>query len=257
MLYSGYKDEAMAIKPFLLLQTRPEDETSDNEYDGFLQAAKLTPEELVRVRVEAGPLPPIQLADYSGIMLGGGPFDISKPHDMKSGVQKRVERDLNQLLDELIEKYFPFFGACYGIGTLGSHQGGVISDKHAETVMAAHLSLTDAGRADPLCKGLPRTFRAIVGHKEACEVLPKTAINLVSSPDCPIQMFRVKNNLYATQFHPELDLKGLRIRIGVYKHAGYFAPEDAERIQAMAEQADLSHAPTVLQNFVQKYAQIV
>jgi GMP synthase (glutamine-hydrolysing) len=246
----------MDIKPFLLLQTRPEDETSNNEYDGFLQASGLTPAQLVRIRVEAAPLMPVNLDDYSGVILGGGPFDISKPHDMKSDVQRRIEKDLNRLLDELIERDYPFFGACYGIGTLGHHQGGIISDKYAETVMAAHLTLTDAGAADPLCKGLPRTFRAIVGHKESCEVLPKTAVNLISSPDCPIQMFRIKNNLYATQFHPELDMKGLRIRVGVYKHAGYFAPEDAENILAMAQQADLSHAPTVLQNFVHKYAQI-
>lgn len=247
----------MAIKPFLLLQTRPEDETSDNEYDGFLQASGLTKGELVRIRVEAMPLQPLNLTDYSGIILGGGPFDISKPHDMKSDVQKRVEGDLERLLDELIDKDFPFFGACYGIGTLGSHQGGIIGDRYAETVMAAHLSLTDTGKNDSLCQGLPATFRAIVGHKESCEVLPRTAVNLVSSPDCPIQMFRVKNNLYATQFHPELDMKGLRIRVGVYKHAGYFAPEDAETILTMAEKADLSYAPIVLRNFVQKYSQSV
>lgn len=123
--------------------------------------------------------------------------------------------------------------------------------------MAAYLTVTDAGKTDPLCQGLAPTFRAIVGHKESCEVLPKTAINLVSSPDCPIQMFRIKNNLYATQFHPELDMNGLRIRVGVYKHAGYFAPEDAENILSMAETADLSQAPTVLRNFVQKYARPV
>lgn len=244
----------MKIKPFLLLQIRPEDETSHNEYEGFLQASGLGSDELVRLRVEAAALPPLNLNEYSGIILGGGPFDISKPHDLKSDVQKRVEADLERLLDELVKKDFPFFGACYGIGTLGSHQGGVITDKYAETVMAAQLSLTADGKQDPLCKGLPDTFRAIVGHKESCEVLPRGAVNLVSSPDCPIQMFRIKNNLYATQFHPELDMKGLRIRVGVYKHAGYFAPEDAENILAVAETADLSHAPTVLRNFVRRYA---
>ncbi|HEY5695469.1 MAG TPA: glutamine amidotransferase [Candidatus Saccharimonadales bacterium] len=245
----------MNTKPFLLLQTRPEDETSNDEYDGFLRASGLSSHQLERIRVEAAPLPKLDLTMYSGIILGGGPFDISKPHDMKSDVQKRVEADLTKLLDELIDKDFPFFGACYGIGTLGNHQGGVISDKYAETVMAAHLTLTKEGKTDPLCAGLPDTFRAIVGHKESCEVLPKHAIHLVSSPDCPIQMFRIKNNLYATQFHPELDMKGLRVRVGVYKHAGYFAPEDADDIIRMAEAVDLSHAPTVLRNFVQKYTQ--
>jgi GMP synthase (glutamine-hydrolysing) len=243
-------------KPFLLLQTRAEDETSDNEYDGFLQASGLEPDQLARIRVESAPLPKIDLDEYSGIILGGGPYDISKPEHKKNDVQKRVESELARLLDELVEKDFPFFGACYGVGTLGSHQGGVISNKHSETVMAAYLSLTDSGKEDPLCKGLPATFRAIVGHKEACEILPRGAVNLVSSPDCPVQMFRIKNNLYATQFHPELNMTGLRVRVGIYKHAGYFAPEDAESILEMAEKADLSYAPVVLKNFVQLYQKL-
>lgn len=244
----------MAIRPFLLLQARPEDETSDNEYDGFLQASGLTREQLMRIRVEAAPLPKLDLDEYSGILLGGGPFDVSKPLEDKSDVQRRVEHDLGTLLDELIEKDYPFFGACYGIGTLGKHQGGVISSKYAETVMAANLSLTEEGAKDPLCLGLPTEFRAIVGHKEACEIMPAHAVNLVTSPDCPVQMFRIKHNLYATQFHPELDMNGLRIRVGIYKHAGYFAPEDAEDILAMAAQADLSYAPVVLRNFVRRYS---
>ncbi len=246
-----------AIKPFLLLQTRPEDETSDNEYDGFLAATGLTPRQLVRIRVEAAPLPEINLNDYSGIILGGGPFDITKPEDAKSEVQKRVERELAALLDKLIEKDYPFFGACYGIGTLGAHQGGVISNKYAETVMAAEISLTNDGVNDPLCQGMPPTFRAIVGHKEACEVLPAHAVLLASSPDCPVQMFRIKHNLYATQFHPELDMNGLKIRVQIYKHAGYFAPEDAENILELAARADMSKAPILLGNFVRAYAQAV
>lgn len=242
------------IKPFLLLQTRPENETSNNEYDGFLQATGLTPDQLDRIRVESAPLPPISLDDYSGIILGGGPFNISKPQDEKSDVQVRVESDLAKLLDKLVDRDYPFFGACYGIGTLGKHQGGVIGSEHAEVLMPVYLTLTDEGKTDDLCQGLSSTFRAMAGHKEACDVLPPNAVNLISSPDCPVQMFRIKNNLYATQFHPELDMTGLAIRVEIYKHAGYFPPEDAEGILAEAAATDLSFAPVVLRNFVHKYA---
>ena len=40
-------------------------------------------------------------------------------------MQHRVERELSALLDEVVARDFPFFGACYGVGTLGVHQGGV------------------------------------------------------------------------------------------------------------------------------------
>lgn len=243
------------MKPFLLLQTRPENEASDNEYEGFLLASGLMPQQLRRIRVEAEPLPPIYLEQYSGIILGGGPYNVSTPQAYKTPNQLRVERDLFGLLDTIVERDYPFFGACLGVGVLGRHQGGLITDRYAESVGYIDVTLTDAGKRDPLLVGMPETFQAIVGHKEACETLLPSAVQLASSPTCPVQMFRIKNNLYATQFHPELDMDGLRVRVNVYKHAGYFPPENAEKVLKAAEPADLTHAPQLLRNFVRRYAQ--
>ena len=79
---------------------------------------------------------------------------------------------------------------------------------------------------------MPAEFDAFVGHKEACRVLPPSAVLLATSAACPVQMFRVKQNLYATQFHPELDLPGLLTRVRVYQHAGYFPPEELDELIA-------------------------
>jgi len=241
------------MKPFLLLQSRPEDAASDNEYAAFLKATGLGAHDLKRIRVEAAPLPHVNLENYSGIIIGGGPYDISDPEETKSDTQKRVEADVGMLLDEAVEKDFPLFGACYGIGALGAHQGGLINRRYSEIVAPVSITLTREGQNDPLLSGLPKTFQAIVGHKEACEMLPSHAVHLASSPACPVQMFRIKNNLYATQFHPELDMDGLRVRVAIYKNAGYFPPEDADAILAIAAKADLSHVPRMLQNFVKYY----
>jgi len=243
------------MKPFLLLQSRPEDLASDNEYEGFLTAADLRFEQLERIRVEAMPLPEIDLERYSGIIMGGSPYNTSDDEALKSGIQKRVESDLAKLLQTIIEKDFPFFGACYGVGTLGRLLGGTISRTYAEAVGPVAILLTSEGRKDDLLAYVPDIFQAIVGHKEACEVLPPGAVHLASSPTCPVQMFRVKENLYVTQFHPELNMEGVRVRVNVYKNAGYFAPEDAEAVIENARLADLSHASLVLRNFVKKYTQ--
>lgn len=242
------------MKPFLLLQSRPEDAASDNEYAAFLEAANLAPSDLRRIRVEAAPLPALNLNEYSGIIVGGGPFNVSKPEHKKTEQQKRVEADFSRLLDEVIEKDFPFFGACYGVGTLGAHQGALISEKYAESEVPTHITITDAAKNDPLFQNVPEAFDAISVHKEACEILPPHATLLASSEVCPVQMFRIKNNLYATQFHPELDEAGLKVRVEIYKHAGYFAPEEGDALVAAATQADLSHAPAVLKNFVKRFA---
>jgi GMP synthase (glutamine-hydrolysing) len=225
------------VRPFLLLSSRAEDLAADGEYDAFLRFTGLGPEQLHRIRMEGAPLPPLDLDDYAGVFVGGSPFNSSDPAETKSAVQQRVEYEMRRLLDEIIARDFPFFGACYGVGTLGVHQGGVVDRTYAEPVGAARIELTDAGCADPVLADLPREFEAFVAHKEACRDLPPSAVLLATSVVCPVQMFRVGQNVYATQFHPELDLPGLVTRIHVYQHFGYFPPAELEELVARVSPA--------------------
>lgn len=242
------------MKPFLLLASRAEDAAAEDEYAAYLRYGGLAPEQLRRIRLEAAPLPELDLADYSGVIVGGSPFTSSDPADHKSGTQHRVERELAGLLDRIVDQDFPFLGACYGVGTLGTHQGAVIDRTFGEPLGAVDIELTEAGVADPVLRGMPRTFTAFTGHKEACSSLPAHAVWLASSQACPVQMFRIKENLYATQFHPELDVEGLVTRIDIYRHAGYFPPESAEDLMAAARRFTVTEPMTIVKNFVARYA---
>jgi GMP synthase (glutamine-hydrolysing) len=242
------------MKPFLLLASRAEDAAAEDEYAAYLRYGGLEPSGLRRVRLEAAPLPELDLSDYSGIIVGGSPFTSSDPPEHKSPAQHRVERELAGLLDELVARDFPFLGACYGVGTLGTHQGAVIDRTYGEPLGAAEIELTDAGLEDPVLGGMPRRFTAFTGHKEACSVLPPQAVLLAQSAACPVQMFRIRQNLYATQFHPELDAEGLCTRIDIYRHAGYFPPESAEELMDNARQFTVTEPMNILKNFVARYA---
>ena len=241
------------MRPFLLLSSRAEDVAAEGEYAAFLRFSGLPPERLRRVRMEAGPLPELDLDDYAGVFVGGGPFNSSDPPEAKSVVQHRVERELAALLDEIVSRDFPFFGACYGVGTLGVHQGGVIDRTYAEPISAVRIRLTEAGRQDPVLAGMADEFDAFVGHREACSVLPAGAVLLASSDACPVQMFRVKENLYATQFHPELDVDGIVTRVHVYQHAGYYPPEERDDLIARLTPAVITEPGRMLANFVARY----
>lgn len=243
------------MKPFLLLAIRAEDAAADNEYHSFLTLAGLDEGELRRVRLEQRALGDIALRDWSGILLGGGPFNYSDPDDGKTPTQRRVEADLSGLLDRVVDADFPFLGACYGIGALGRHQGALVDRRFAEPVGAVEVTLTTPGRRDPLLGELPASFEAFTGHKEAISRLPGHAVRLASSADCPVQAFRVGANVYATQFHPELDVAGLCTRIEVYKHAGYFAPDRADEIKAQATRSHVTWPPAILRGFVRRYGQ--
>lgn len=238
---------------FLLLSSRAEEIAADGEYAAFLRFSGLRADELVRVRMEQAPFLPVALDDYDGVMVGGSPYDASTPEEKKSSAQRRVEAEISTLLDEIVERDLPFLGACYGVGTLGVHQGGVIDRRYPEPISAVTITLTGAGRRDPLLATLPDSFDAFVGHKEACSVLPPDAVLLASSPTCPVQMFRVRQNLYATQFHPELDLPGIITRIGVYRDYGYFQPKEHDDVVAGVRGADVWAPSRILAAFVRRY----
>ena len=241
------------MRPFLLLSSRAEDVAVDGEYEAFLRFSGLPAERLHSIRMEAAPLPPLRLDDYAGVFVGGSPFNSSDPPESKSAVQQRVEREMGALLDEIVERDFPFLGACYGVGTLGVHQGGIVDRTYAEPIGAVRVRLTEEGLADPVLAGLEPEFDAFVGHKEACRVLPPSAVLLASSSACPVQMFRIKTNVYATQFHPELDVPGLVTRIHVYQHFGYFPPHELEELVVRVTPAVITQPGRMLANFVARY----
>jgi len=241
------------MKPFLVLQLRPEDETANNEFEAFLKFGGLDKQETQRERLEKSGIPDISLNDYSAIIVGGSPFDVSKPEIEKSKIQKQIEKDFTHLFADIIERDFPFFGACSGNGLLGSYCGATISSRYSEPVGGVDICLTEEGEKDPLLKNLPEKFRAMVGHKEACDETPPGSVLLATSDACPVQMFRVKENIYATQFHPEADAEGFIVRINAYKHHGYFPPEEAEILTQSVQCEETPVPKEILRRFVERY----
>ncbi len=242
------------MKPFLLLTTRSEDAAAAEEYEEYQRLTGLAQNELHWIRVEQTPLSDFALENYSGLFVAGSPYNASDPVEAKTATQLRVEADLARLLDRVVERDFPFFGACYGVGTLGAHQGAIIDRTYGENTASVPITLTEAGASDPLLAGIPPVFEAFVGHKEACRELPDHAVLLASSPACPVQAFRIKQNLYATQFHPDLTTKGIVTRIHAYRDNGYFAPEAMDEVINRVSTADVSHSHRLLANFAARYA---
>lgn len=245
------------MKPFLLLQLRTNTFASDGEFEAILKFSELKKTEVHRIRMEKDGLPKgIDLNDYSGVIVGGGQDNVSDDQDKKSKAQKRYEQPLDELLDEIVKKDFPYLGLCFGMGSLAKQQKGIVSkEKYSENAGPVTIRLRDAAENDDLLKTLPKSFRAFVGHKEACQDLPPNAVWLATSDACRFQMFKIKKNVYATQFHPELDSEGICVRIDVYKNAGYFPPEDAESLKEECKKENITVPILILKNFVNKYRQ--
>lgn len=236
------------MRPLLLLQSRPEHHVADHEYAAFLQHGHLPADQLQRVAIHERQ-PAINLDDYAGIIMGGGPANFSTPDHLKSTTQRQYEPWLFRLLADIIATDKPFLGTCLGLGALVTHLGGTMTLAAGEIAGPVAIHVTPAASSDPLLQDLPSTFHAIVGHKEGALVAPANTTVLASSEAC-IQMIRIGRHVYGTQFHPELTADGLGYRLEAYKHSGYCDPDEIANLVAQAHTHNVTQPVRILENFI-------
>jgi GMP synthase (glutamine-hydrolysing) len=241
-------------RPLLILQLRPEDIIANSEYACFLKYSDINETDTVRLRIEKNGIPDdLNIYDYAAIIVGGSPFDITTPVEEKSAIQNKIEGDFNTLLRQVVENDFPFLGACSGCGLLGNYLGTKITKKYGEPVSCATVELTETGKEDDLLQDFPDKIDVLLGHKEAVNHTPERASLLIQGTACPVQMFRIGQNVYATQFHPEADKEEFHKRIDTYRHHGYFAPAEADQLKLQVGERPTPYAQEILKRFVKKY----
>lgn len=238
----------------LLIQSRPEDQASDDEYAAFCNFGGLDPQQLVRLRADKGNLSAINLDDYAAVILGGGPANFAYPEDKKSKEQKLFEPWLLDVVRHIVAIDKPFLGVCLGMGAIVTALGGSMSLDYGEPADTVDITLLPVTKDDPLTAGMPATFTAIVGHKEGIASLPAGVVPLANNGSVT-EMVRVGEHVYATQFHVELDAVGLATRLRIYANHGYFNPGEMDQIIARVQQADLFHPTDILRRFVAMYCQ--
>ncbi|NNE51641.1 MAG: glutamine amidotransferase [Sulfitobacter sp.] len=243
------------MKPFLILQLRPESDASDDEYRAILDKCGLTPDQTRRIRVDQEDIPAdLDVSDYAGVIVGGGPGCVSDAPDQKSAQEARIEAQIMALMPQITGRDHPFMGCCYGLGILAHHLGAEVSKaRFGEPVGATLCSQTKAAARDPLLEGLDNTFEIFVGHKEAVQEVPEGTVHLLQGQTCPVQMIRFGQNVYATQFHPEADAHDFERRIRIYRNHGYFPPEDADRLIEACHRAEVTVPGEILRRFARRY----
>ncbi len=243
------------MKRFLILQLRPETDASDAEFASILNRSALTEDRTHRIRLDRDPLPEgLDVTNYAGVIVGGGPGCVSDPADTKSELDARIEGEIMGLMPQIVAADHPFMGCCYGLGILAHHLGGDVSKaQYGEPVGPSTCALTPEAADDPLTRDLPQEWQAFVGHKEAVQALPPGCVHLVESAPCPFQMIRYGQNVYATQFHPEADAHDFEQRIHIYKDHGYFPPDQAKTLIDTCHSADVTVPGEILRRFVGRY----
>lgn len=179
------------------------------------------------------------------IFGGSAEFDLDggRAHDDPARTTSYTILDvIRPLITDILEHDMPFLGVCYGHQLFAEHCGGTVTNDKAQKKVGTHTVMrTEAGRIDPIFRELPDVFYAQYAHKDSITNHPASATVLGSSPNCSFAALRYGNNIYTTQFHPELTADDLRRRLQCV--AGYL-PETTnleEMLHESGEASDIIH----------------
>ncbi|MFY9262544.1 MAG: C26 family cysteine hydrolase domain-containing family [Actinomycetaceae bacterium] len=245
----------MSDKPFALLVARPPSTLADSEYEAYLEFGNLKPEELVAIQLSEIDPEDINIDDYRGFIGSGSPFSYNYPEDVRTPEHRQTEYALEHILRRLIDADLPFLGVCYGHQAIANCRGDALTQDTPDPLSIIEITLTPEALADPLFKDFPPSFYSIVGHEDSIESAPADGVILAYSDNCPVQAVRVKNNIYGVQFHPEITMETLQLRLDMYV-GRYFPAERAPEIIAVGEANDMVQVSRVVTNFVDMYRNV-
>ncbi|MBS0451518.1 MAG: glutamine amidotransferase [Proteobacteria bacterium] len=179
--------------------------------------------------------------EISGVVLTGS-------HSMVSHREPWSERTAAWLAGVVQQDQLPVLGICYGHQLLAHALGGEAGDHPvAMEIGTVDVQTTPAAAQDPLFRALPGHFAANVVHRQSALRLPAGAVRLAGNDFEPHQAFRVGEQAWGVQFHPEFDEEAMR---GYVDHL-------AESLQNPAAVREAVRPTPEAASLLQRFARIV
>jgi len=148
------------------------------------------------VRLHRGdPLPDAGGID-AAISLGG-------PMNVYEEERHPFLRDETRFLQDAAARGLPVLGICLGAQMIAKAAGARVTKNPVEELGWSAVTLTSAGRADPLFGGLPEVIPVFQWHGDTFGV-PAGGTLLATGTDCVNQALRHRNS-WGLQFHLEAD----------------------------------------------------
>lgn len=235
---------------FLLLAARnPGDDALEHEQLAFGEILEIGGEALRPWDLLQGPPSFDLVAEHDCVLVGGaGEYGIGD-----AGEHPWLARFID-FCGELVARGSPTFASCFGFQAMVAAAGGAVKQDVARAEIGTfEVTLTDAGRADPLFGPLGPRFYAQFGHKDRALGVPSGLVNLASSARCAFGAFTVPDKpIYATQFHPELSMERNRDRYFRYVR-NYVRPEMPDTAEQMlASFRETPEASSLLRRYMEE-----
>lgn len=168
------------------------------EHPGYFRQLWRNGDEWHPVELDAGQAIP-DLADFDVLVVMGGPMDVWQEQlypwlRAEKAAIRRWVKDLGR----------PFLGICLGHQLLADALGGAVRLMDQPEIGIGDITLTKAGRRDPLFAGFdpaPETFQ---WHGAEVSRLPEQAEILAENSLCAVQAFRYRKHAYGLQSHIEI-----------------------------------------------------
>jgi GMP synthase (glutamine-hydrolysing) len=138
---------------------------------------------------------PRSVDGHKALVVMGGPMSANDPLPALS--------DEMRVIEAALQRGMPVLGVCLGGQLLARVLGARVYRNPASEIGWAPVSLTDAGRADPVFSGVASPTTFFHWHSETFD-LPTGAEWLAWSELCRHQAYRFGPNAYGLQFHPEM-----------------------------------------------------
>lgn len=104
------------------------------------------------------------------------------------------------------QQRIPVLGVCYGHQLLAWTFGGAVDfHQQGREIGTVDITCAKAARQDILFGSLPITFKAQVSHQQSVLELPPDAVHLAGNAFDPNHAFRLDENIWSVQFHPEFN----------------------------------------------------
>ncbi|WP_122819933.1 glutamine amidotransferase-related protein [Varibaculum vaginae] len=244
--------------PFLFIQCRPAGKIARDELQSVSEVTGLgvgqdLQSHLLPEESDLDLLRDLDIANaYSAVIISGSPFRAQLPNSSEKSMSGQLSNQLMPLIHYLLEQDFPTLGICYGMQMLALASGIALTDHTGEDLQAVQVRLTTEGQADPVTGQLEPIIRSYTGHGDSLGDLPGGATLLGSGKHCHYQLLRFKNNLYGTQFHPEITTAGMQIRIDQYGNA-YYAAAERKAVIARCMNQDVTSSHRLLSAFTEYF----
>ncbi len=159
----------------------------------------------------------------------------------------------NTFIKELIDRDIPTLGICLGAQLIAKAAGAPVTRAIQEEIGFSRVEFTSQGRRDPLWEGMGSGLDVFQWHRDMFS-LPEGAILLAASEICN-QAFRLKNHIYALQFHIEIKPKMIEEWIKKYIHRDQWNNQQSTRMIQAAYETENSYrlsAQRIFLNFIRR-----